>query len=346
MEREEKRAEKEKAEEQRQRQREEKRVERETAEEQRRMEREEKRAEKEKAEEQRQRQREEKRAERERVEEQRRMQSKHKERAVEERRRAEEQKKREYEQRCAWLPSQQDPLCQVLNVPSQNMNLMTKTDLPAHWSMDTTPNSPNFPIILNPLYQLNNAQPLSRMASTANFSIAYPVPDQPLSRSSLLPLVYPLPAAELFAQASTCADGVDFPTNDEELARIVHLHSRYATCAERFASLTADNVEIKMRSFCTSLAGVYGDLPFARLDWATSITGTLVGLICAQTCKNSWSSIGYANLAATFPTSCGEPDWDLIRTRKVEDIVPCIWHGPYFYRKAEVMSTAATMRYS
>jgi hypothetical protein len=62
--------------------------------------------------------------------------------------------------------------------------------------------------------------------------------------------------------------------------------------------------------------------------------GTLVGLVCAQTCKNSWSSIGYANLAATFPTAAGEPDWDTIRQRRVDDIVPCIWHGPYFYRKA------------
>ena len=50
-------------------------------------------------------------------------------------------------------------------------------------------------------------------------------------------------------------------------------------------------------------------------------------LVCAQTCKNSWSSIGYANLAATFPTDSGEPDWDLIRKRTPNDIVPCIWHG-------------------
>ena len=53
------------------------------------------------------------------------------------------------------------------------------------------------------------------------------------------------------------------------------------------------------------------------MEWGTSIIGTLVGLICAQTCKNSWSSIGYANLAATFPTPSGEPDWDLIRSRRV-----------------------------
>ena len=59
------------------------------------------------------------------------------------------------------------------------------------------------------------------------------------------------------------------------------------------------------------------------------------GDACAQ-CKNSWSSVGYASLAATFPTASGEPDWELIRRRRVEDIVPCIWHGPYFYRKAGV----------
>ena len=148
----------------------EKRVERETAEEQRRMERE-RNARRRKRPRSKGRGRERESAQRERGWKNRDgWQSKHKERAVEERRRAEEQKKREYEQRCAWLPSQQDPLCQVLNVPSQNMNLMTKTDLPAHWSMDTTPNSQTFSI-LNPLYQLNNAQPLSRMASTANFSM-------------------------------------------------------------------------------------------------------------------------------------------------------------------------------
>ena len=49
-----------------------------------------------------------------------------------------------------------------------------------------------------------------------------------------------------------------------------------------------------------------GELPFAALDWDTSVLGTLVGLICAQTCRNSWSSIGYANLASTFPSATGE----------------------------------------
>lgn len=64
-----------------------------------------------------------------------------------------------------------------------------------------------------------------------------------------------------------------------------------------------------------------------------------LGCACSCSCRscaqNSWSSVGYANLAATFPTPTGEPDWDLIRQRRVDDIVPCIWQGPYFHRKAE-----------
>ena len=112
------------------------------------------------------------------------------------------------------------------------------------------------------------------------------------------------------------------------------LRRQYDESAAAFSPISASNFDEKMESFSTALEGVYGDLPFTRLDWATSILGTLVGLVCAQTCKNSWSSIGYANLAATFPTPTGEPDWDLVRQRRVDDIVPCIWHGPYFHRKA------------
>ena len=111
--------------------------------------------------------------------------------------------------------------------------------------------------------------------------------------------------------------------------------NEYKACTQPFESISADNFEAKMAQFSEVLSTVYGDLPFAKLDWSTSITGTLVGLICAQNCRNSWSSIGYANLAATFPTPSGEPDWDLVRSRRLEDIVPCIWNGPYFYRKAQ-----------
>jgi endonuclease III len=113
--------------------------------------------------------------------------------------------------------------------------------------------------------------------------------------------------------------------------------ARYESCAAAFEPLTAENVERKMQSFNTALEAVYGELPFTRLDWSTSVLGTLVGLICAQTCRNSWSSIGYANLAATFPSAelPNEPDWDLIRQRRPEDIEPSIWHGPYFHMKAE-----------
>ena len=124
------------------------------------------------------------------------------------------------------------------------------------------------------------------------------------------------------------------------------LRARYATESNKFASLAADNYEAKMKRFCSSLSAVYGELPFARLDWGTSILGTLIGLVCAQTCKNSWSSIGYANLAASFPSASGEPDWDLIRRRRVEDIVPCIWHGPYFHRKAERIHAILERAYS
>ncbi len=81
--------------------------------------------------------------------------------------------------------------------------------------------------------------------------------------------------------------------------------ARYEACAAAFEPLTADNVERKMAGFNTALEAVYGDLPFTRLDWSTSVLGTLVGLICAQTCKNSWSSIGYASLAAARrPLGC------------------------------------------
>lgn len=40
-------------------------------------------------------------------------------------------------------------------------------------------------------------------------------------------------------------------------------------------------------------------------------------------------------MCSTFPGPTGEPDWDLVRRRKPADIEPCIWHGPYFHKKAE-----------
>lgn len=111
--------------------------------------------------------------------------------------------------------------------------------------------------------------------------------------------------------------------------------ARYASHAEGFEPLTASNVAIKMRRLCDGLATVYGSIPFARKEWGTSILGTLVGLICAQTCRNSWSSIGYSNMQATFPGPNGEPDWDRVRRSRVQDVEVCIRHGPYFHRKAE-----------
>ncbi|EOD13762.1 hypothetical protein EMIHUDRAFT_451890 [Emiliania huxleyi CCMP1516] len=113
------------------------------------------------------------------------------------------------------------------------------------------------------------------------------------------------------------------------------LAERYKSHAVRFEPLTAANVESKMRGLCEGLEKVYGSMPFARKEWGTSILGTLVGLICAQTCRNSWSSIGYANFQATFPGPNGEPDWDLVRRSRVEALEPCIQHGPYYHTKAE-----------
>jgi hypothetical protein len=111
--------------------------------------------------------------------------------------------------------------------------------------------------------------------------------------------------------------------------------ARYSSHAEGFEPLTSSNVASKMRQLCDGLATVYGSIPFARKEWGTSILGTLVGLICAQTCRNSWSSIGYSNMQATFPGLNGEPDWDRVRRARVQDLEVCIRHGPYFHRKAE-----------
>ena len=73
--------------------------------------------------------------------------------------------------------------------------------------------------------------------------------------------------------------------------------------ASTFAPIDASNIEAKMAQFCERMQTVYGSLPFAQKNWGTSILGTLVGLVCAQTCRNSWSSIGYSNICAT----CNDP---------------------------------------
>ena len=112
------------------------------------------------------------------------------------------------------------------------------------------------------------------------------------------------------------------------------MSARYGAAAA-FAPLKAETLDTKMSELCTSLEKVYGALPFANKEWETSVLGTLVGLICAQTCRNSWSSIGYANIQATFPGADGEPDWEAVRRRRPEDIEACINHGPYFITKAQ-----------
>lgn len=142
-------------------------------------------------------------------------------------------------------------------------------------------------------------------------------------------MVAPLPPPVDPAAAAAAAE--------RHAAAAAATRARYEACAAAFEPLSASNVERKMLGLNAALEAVYGDLPFINNDWGTSILGTLVGLICAQTCRNSWSSIGYSNLAATFPSASlrGEPDWDLIRRRRPEHIEPCIWHGPYFHMKAE-----------
>ena len=68
-------------------------------------------------------------------------------------------------------------------------------------------------------------------------------------------------------------------------AATVSLHNEYIAAAAAFVPLASDNAEEKMTAFNAALAPVYGDLPFAQLEWGTSILGTLVGLICAQTVR-------------------------------------------------------------
>ena len=142
-------------------------------------------------------------------------------------------------------------------------------------------------------------------------------------------------SSAVMAEVDTMTPAALPATTEERAAAAAELRTQYEAYAARFEPLASTNVQAKMQAFCSQLAPVYGELPFAELEWGTSVLGTLVGLICAQTCRNSWSSIGYSNLACTFPTDTGEPNWDLICQRAPADIEPCIWHGPYFHRKAE-----------
>ena len=69
---------------------------------------------------------------------------------------------------------------------------------------------------------------------------------------------------------------------------------------------------------------------------------------CAQTCRNSWSSVCYNNLTATFASRDrpGEPDWDLVRRRKPQHLEESLCHGPYFHRKAERIHALCTHAYT
>ena len=93
---------------------------------------------------------------------------------------------------------------------------------------------------------------------------------------------------------------------------MVAAKARYAQAASAFAPISAENLAPQMQLFVQKCEGLYGEMPFARQTWGTSLLGTLVGLVCAQTCRNSWSSVCYNNLTATFasPDRPGEPDSD------------------------------------
>lgn len=62
------------------------------------------------------------------------------------------------------------------------------------------------------------------------------------------------------------------------------------------APLTQQTFWSHFQGIEASLDQVYGNFPFISLGWKTSILGTLVGLICAQNTRNSWSSVGFAPL--------------------------------------------------
>ena len=159
-------------------------------------------------------------------------------------------------------------------------------------------------------------------------------PARPAACTAACTAVTALPSGTVTAAAAPAAAPVT-PSASTSSSFDPALAERYKSHAVRFEPLTAANVESKMRGLCEGLEKVYGSMPFARKEWGTSILGTLVGLICAQTCRNSWSSIGYANFQATFPGPNGEPDWDLVRRSRVEALEPCIQHGPYYHTKAE-----------
>ena len=58
------------------------------------------------------------------------------------------------------------------------------------------------------------------------------------------------------------------------------------------ASLNQSNFSSHFNELTERLDVLYGTFPFINLGWKTSILGTLVGLICAQNTRNSWSSVG------------------------------------------------------
>ena len=111
-----------------------------------------------------------------------------------------------------------------------------------------------------------------------------------------------------------------------------------ATRGARFEPPTAANFVERLGDLSQRLQQVYGPLPFAKMAWETTILGNVVGVMCSQATRNSWSSINYTELGKTYPKDDGddgEPDWDKMRRSTPEAIARCIGHGPYFNQKAK-----------
>ena len=174
--------------------------------------------------------------------------------------------------------------------------------------------APLLPLPLLPASRQLEAQPERILPTTS--ACVYPLAQ--LAQSATSALSTPT-SVKKSVEESVVVSVHDSPSVQEALEqaewqRRWHRHSearsRYDLTAAAYSPITAENLEEKMTDFCTRCETVYGPMPFATQHWGTSLLGTLVGLVCAQTCRNSWSSIGYTNLVANFPGETpGEPNW-------------------------------------
>ena len=98
-------------------------------------------------------------------------------------------------------------------------------------------------------------------------------------------------------------------------AAMASARSRYEERAAAFPSLTAANVESKMRSLSSTLSTVYGELPFTKLDWGTSVLGTVS--VCIHACMHMPSS---------SPHSCIRTRTDMHTLMRAR--VPRSWSAP------------------